>query len=224
MEPPILSNSTAAWRKNQRQQLRDNFKTGINLIDPAHQFHGGKVYDEIRGLYDDKYESAYHKIYLKENIEDASLIHLRLGDLGPKSNFPRNGSLQRFVGKDRAEILIKWVHDTYRTPIYLIGSQNAQDVELCRNLLKNCRKHLQVNSIDNFILYNDDVDFDIYLMIKCKKLIIGRSTFSFIPALLHRNTVRAEDWQHLHEMIGSVDCKKIRKIPVAVLGAPTAAL
>lgn len=36
LEPPILSNSTAAWRKNQRQQLRDNFKSGINLIDPAH--------------------------------------------------------------------------------------------------------------------------------------------------------------------------------------------
>jgi len=53
------------------------------------------------------------------------------------------------------------------------------------------------------ILGSNDIDYDLYLMMTCKNLIISRSTFTFIPAILQENIVYTyEDWEHYRDLKG----------------------
>ena len=56
------------------------------------------------------------------------------------------------------------------------------------------------------------MDLDIYVMTLCKHFIITRSTFGFIPALLHKNIVYSyDDWIHYKDLIQPKEtCNKIQ--------------
>jgi hypothetical protein len=180
-----------------------------NVLSFPDLFHNSKLYNELNLMYDDKFKE--HEIGVLHNIRQATIIHVRLGD---EINNTTEKWHAGWGGESQLIELINKASKRFATPIYLMTAPIQEDIDLCKNILKRCLNTLQIDAkdVDKFVLGTDNIDFDIYLMIKCKNLIIGRSTFAFIPALLHKNQVFAEKWENLEHLImgtGPLISKKI---------------
>tara|TARA_A100001011_G_C14253443_1_gene818972 strand:- start:81 stop:887 length:807 start_codon:yes stop_codon:yes gene_type:complete len=187
----------------------------ISNISFPDQFHNSPLYNEIRLMYDEKYNKFDINETIKINeIKEGTIIHVRLDDVRvrPNVNYPH---LQSFIGKDNLIKLIEKVYKRFQTRVYLMTTPNKQDIEICKNALEKCSEFLQIehSKLNNYILGSNDIDFDIYTMMQCKNLIISKSVFTFIPAILHKNTVYTyTEWEHYWDLIG--DSKISKKIQI----------
>tara|TARA_B110001469_G_scaffold64555_1_gene61829 strand:- start:12182 stop:13720 length:1539 start_codon:yes stop_codon:yes gene_type:complete len=174
-----------------------------NNIPFPELFYKSPFYYQLRLMYDKKYKNLNSNFFKK--ISQETIIYIRLGDVGPINSYNPNYNFQSFFGKEKLLKLIKYVYYKFNTKIYLMGTQNELDFELCRELLLKCNSFLKIpnNKINDYIINNPDIDYDIYLMLICKNLIIGRSTFTFIPAILHKNIVFSEEWCHYQEIFNN---------------------
>ena len=168
-------------------------------------FHNSSVFHEIRNLYFNKYKKSF--------TENATIIHVRLGDVEPSIKQTRRNK-QQFIGSQNLIHLINFIYEKFKTPIYLMTTPNKKDIEICYECLKKS-KYKSENHLKN-ILGSRDMDYDIFLMLTSKHLITSRSTFSFIPALLHKRIVYTyTDWKHYRDLIGTcVDGVKSEKFQI----------
>ena len=173
-------------------------------------FYKSKIFNELRNLYISKYKNKNNT-----DIQESTIIHVRLGDVYDNPN----GDLQDFIGEQDLILIINYVIDKFKNPLYLMTKfdffegdkemYDNRDKQICLNCLK--KSNFVTNDYNKHILGSDDMDYDIYLMMICKNLIISRSTFSFIPAILQKNVVYSyEDWRHFEDLKGSN--KESRKI------------
>tara|TARA_Y100000992_G_C21248079_1_gene484409 strand:- start:171 stop:986 length:816 start_codon:yes stop_codon:yes gene_type:complete len=162
-------------------------------------FHNSEIYNDIRNTYFDKYG--------KESLTSNSIIiHVRLDDV-IKYN---SGIKQQFIGKDNLIYLINHLLNKFELDIFLITTNNKIDKEICMECLKKSNFKMKRN-ISYYILGSNDIDYDIYLMMTSKVLILSRSTFSFIPAILHKNIVYTyTEWSHYFDLLGSDKSQKIQ--------------
>ena len=164
-------------------------------------FHNTTHFHELRQMYVDTFGDSV--------LEKCTIVHARLDDAGPAHNFQKFGIYQGFVGTENLITIIKWAQNKFELPVYIAGAQNQMDMELCKNILKQCN----VDKPDDFILYGNTIDHDIHAMMHADNLIVGRSTFAMMAGLLNNNTVYAEDWIHLRDMIGNNESKKFKIVP-----------
>ena len=110
---------------------------------------------------------------------------------------------QKFIGKDNLINLINDVLNKFELNIFLITTNNKIDKQICMECLKKSNFKMKRN-ISYYILGSNDIDYDIYLMMTSKVLIMSRSTFSFIPAILHKNIVYTyEGWGNYFYLLGT---------------------
>ena len=162
-------------------------------------FQNSEIYNQIRNRYFDKYGK-------KSLTSNAIIIHVRLDDMRTSNN----GINQQFIGKDNLIYLINHVLNKFELNIFLITTNNKKDKQICMECLKKSNFKMKKN-ISYYILGSNDIDYDIYLMMTSKILIMSRSTFSFIPAILHKNIVYTyTEWNHYYDLLGTYKSKKIQ--------------
>tara|TARA_B100000123_G_scaffold241725_1_gene195620 strand:- start:124 stop:915 length:792 start_codon:yes stop_codon:yes gene_type:complete len=170
-------------------------KTGKSFPDI---FHNSEIYNQIRNIYFDKYG--------KESfVSNAIIIHVRLDDVRTRNN----GINQQFIGKNNLISLINALLNKFELDIFLITTNNEIDKQICMECLKKSNFNMK-REVSYYILGSNDIDYDIYLMMTSKVLIISRSTFSFIPAILHKNIVYTYiEWNHYFDLLGTDKSQKI---------------
>jgi hypothetical protein len=157
-------------------------------------FYNSKESNDIFKLYDNKYKNNVNK-----NIIDSTIIHIRLGDVNHKNNTAH----QSFIGEERLIKLINYLFKKYKKPIYFMTSPNNKDKELIYNILRKSNI-IKKYKKTKFILGSHDIDYDLYLMMICKQLVISKSTFPYISALINKNTVYTTDnWIHYRDILGN---------------------
>ncbi len=127
--------------------------------------------------------------------DNTVIIHVRLDDM----TFRTTENKQEFIGEDNLLKLIKKLNEKYPGHhLRLVTSPVKEDIALCIKIAKLSG----VAAIS--VCGNDDLDYDLYQMMCCDVLILSRSTFSFIPALLHqgKEVYSYEKWKHLDELLG----------------------
>ena len=172
-------------------------KTGKSFPDI---FQNSEIYHQIRNRYFDKYGK-------KSFTSDAVIIHVRLDDMRTKKN---GKNKQQFIGEDNLICLINDVLKKFELNIFLITTNNEIDKQICAECLKKSNFKMERN-ISNYILGSDDIDYDIYLMMTSKVLIISCSNFSFVPAILHENIVYTyKKWTHYFDLLSTDNSHKIQ--------------
>ena len=153
-------------------------------------FHNSKMFNELRDLYTSKYGKSYIK------YKDSTIIHVRLDDVYNNELYDnKDNKLQQFLGEKNLILLINFILKKFKTSIYLMTTPNDRDKQICYNCLN--KSNYESDDYYKNILGSDDIDYDLYLMMNCKNLIIGRSTFTFIPAILQKNIVYTySNWNH----------------------------
>jgi hypothetical protein len=156
-------------------------------------FHNSKESNEIFNLYHNKYKNN-----IDTNIFNSIIIHIRLDDVAHRTEW----DYQEFIGEENLIKLINYLYKKYRKRIYFMMLPNIKDKELIYNILQKSnisKKYKQ----KQFILGSQDMDYDLYLMMICKQLIISKSTFPFISALVNKNIVyTTDDWIHYRDILG----------------------
>lgn len=158
-------------------------------------FYNSKIFHELRNLYISKYTNSPIK------YEDATIIHVRLDDV-----YNNNNHFQSFIGEENLILLINFLLKKFGEPIYIItgaymSAPNDRDRTICYDCLKKSKYEL--DDYYKNIIGSDDLDYDFYSMMTCRNLIIGGSTFPFIPSILQKNIVYTyEDWEHYRDIIG----------------------
>jgi hypothetical protein len=173
----------------------------LNDMSFPDYFHGTTHFKELKKMYENKFGNNY--------LKNCTIIHARLDDAGPAHNFQKFGIYQAFVGTENMVKIIKWAQGKFKLPVYIAGAQNAPDIELCRHILQQC----DVENVDDFILRGNTIDHDIYIMSRADNLIVGRSTFAMMAGLINENTVYAEDWVHLRDLVGNNNSRKFQTLP-----------
>ena len=121
-----------------------------------------------------------------------------------------SGIKQQFIGKDNLIYLINHLLNKFELDIFLITTNNEIDKEICMECLKKSNFKMK-REVSYYTLGSNDIDYDIYLMMTSKVLILSRSTFSFIPAILHKNIVYTyTEWIHYFDLLGSDKSQKIQ--------------
>ena len=128
-------------------------------------------------------------------------IHVRLDDLRDATDrMAPESRTQGFMGRDRLKELIALVHERFPYhKVQIITAPNPADLHLCRSIADSTRISCEISG-------SDDVDEDLFRMMNSDILIISRSTFGFIAALLHQGSqVYTETcWDHFDEFIGRI--------------------
>lgn len=162
-------------------------------------FHNSKIYYEVR----ERYFSKYGK---KSPTSDSIVIHVRLNDLRK----PKKNAVQEFIGEDNLIDLINALFQKFKLNIFLITSNNKQDQKICISCLNKSNFNMKRDA-SHHVLGSNDIDYDIYLMMTSKLLMMSHSTFSFIPAILHKNFVYSySEWIHYFDLLGTNESHKIQ--------------
>jgi hypothetical protein len=180
-------------------------------------FHGSAVYHEVNKMYEDHFkvvrESGQNEVI--EKVSSGCLIHVRLDDVW--NTHARKGDKQGFIGQKYLKALIKKAHKRFNLPIYLLTTPSEKDRNICIECLSDCITDLGLpedTDMEEYVLGSENLEFDIFTMIKSKELIISRSNFTFLPSLLHKNTVYTYTyWKHYWDLIGGdkdIVCNKIQ--------------
>jgi len=173
-------------------------KTGKPLPDA---FHDSKIYHDLRGMYLNKYGE-------KSPVSNSAIIHVRLDDRRDEEG----GEYQGFIGQDNLINLINSVQRKFQLNIFLMTANNEIDKEICANCLDKSLFTMHTDS-SHHVLGSDDMDYDYYLMMTSKVLIMSRSSFPFIPALLNENTAYSyTEWIHYFDLLGDLGSIKSNKI------------
>jgi len=153
-------------------------------------FYNTPIFIEIRTMYFDKFKTS--------TTETSTVIHVRMGDVYKKGRPNKQG----FIGEENLIKLINVVYNKFNTPIFLMVAPHPRDVNICLNCLK--KSNYNSDDYSKNILGSRNVDYDIFLMLSSKHLITSRSTFSFIPALLHKEIVYTyTDWAPYRWILGT---------------------
>lgn len=142
------------------------------------------------------YRNAAHEKSWRPPVDPQSLlaVHVRMDDLRYRSKPDK----QSFIGETELCELIRKLHDRYpRHHIHLITSPNASDIRTCDAVIDRSGVACSVSG-------SEDIDFDLYVMMCSDILILSRSTFGFIAALLHQGSAvySYTNWTHFAELVG----------------------
>ena len=133
-----------------------------------------------------------------DNNQKTLIIHVRLDDM----RFLKTRNNQEFIGEKRLINLMMYLEDKYQGyKQYLMTTPHPEDIRLCENIAES-------SGVKNaVVISNDDVDLDLYIMMHSNVLILSRSTFGFVSALLHQGeeVFSYEKWRHLDELLGGYD-------------------
>ncbi len=122
------------------------------------------------------------------------VVHVRMDDLATRSKPDK----QSFIGETELGALISRLHRKFPAHhIHLVTSPNAHDIALCDSVIERTGVACSVSG-------NHDIDFDLYTMMCSDVLILSRSTFGFIAALLHQGSAvySYTNWTHFAELAG----------------------
>lgn len=175
-------------------------------------FYKSQLYNEINIMYDNKYNDV-----LLTKYKHSTIIHVRLDDM---YNNKMSDSHQEFIGINELRDLSINAYNTFKKNIYVITSPNKRDYNICYNVLNKIKNIINIKNVKEHIISNIDIDKDIYIMKICKVLILSKSTFPFIAALLNENISYTyyKSWIHYDDIIGrnSYQCNKINNIKLII--------
>lgn len=123
------------------------------------------------------------------------VIHVRLDDIRHQEKENKQG----FIGEQNLRELIEKLHSRYPAHhIHLVTSPNKADIATCQAAVSS-------SNVDCTVSGNADIDYDLYLMMRSDILILSRSTFGFIAALLHQGSAvfSYTNWAHFEELVGA---------------------
>tara|TARA_B100000035_G_scaffold97494_3_gene82716 strand:+ start:1851 stop:2768 length:918 start_codon:yes stop_codon:yes gene_type:complete len=168
------------------------------------QFYNSGCFHKLKSKFHEKYDIMFRNNYDYNSICNSTLIHCRLDDT---CKGEKGFVYQCFIGKQKLIKLINHCYKKFKCPVYLITNNDKSDKDFLIDIMKECNQDIINNQkqISNYIIGNDDVEFDIYIMMKCKNLIMSITTFPILSALLQDNTVYYTDD---HFLLKTVLCKK----------------
>ena len=180
-------------------------------------FHNSDVYKEVNLIYENHFKTIRepNQKEIIEKVSNGCLIHVRLDDVS--DTHARKGDKQGFIGQKYLKKLMINCHKRFKLPIYLLTTPSKKDQKICIECYNNCKNELDIpidTDMSEYVFGSENLEFDIYTMIKSKQLIISRSNFTFLPSMLHKNTVYTYTyWRHYWDLIGGdkkIKCNKIQ--------------
>jgi hypothetical protein len=124
------------------------------------------------------------------------MVHVRLDDM----SYKKKDKKQAFIGEGGLASLLEKLRAIYSEhEIIIVTSPLKQDIALCAKVISDSGVH------NAKVLASKDIDYDLYIMMLADVLILSRSTFSFVSALLHQGAeiYSYETWTHLDELLGA---------------------
>jgi hypothetical protein len=154
-------------------------------------------------------EALEQRWTLPHESHDLIVIHVRLGDIKEHEKENKQG----FIGEENLAQLITLLHGRYAEhQLHLVTSPDPKDIRLCESVVKRSNVKCSVSG-------NNNIDYDLYLMMCSDILILSRSTFCFIAGLLHQGShvYSSTNWQHFEELIGPYPATGNNKVQSKVL-------
>jgi len=180
--------NTEGWFHGQHEKLMQH-TGGKPLPDVIAE---SELKKEFFGYY--RRESQIRHWTLPFDANELITIHVRLGDVKDKERPDKQG----FIGEEKLVELIRKLHSQHpHHHIHLVTSPNKADIDTCQLVIEK-------SNVDCTVLGSDDVDYDLYLMMCSDVLILSRSTFCFVAALLHQGSsvFSYTRWIHFNELVG----------------------
>ena len=131
---------------------------------------------------------------LPADCGEAIAVHVRLDDIKGREKPNKQG----FIGEEKLVQLIVTLHAQYpHHAIRLVTSPNKTDFDICR-------RAIALSNVECSVSGSDDIDYDLYLMMCSDILILSRSTFGLVAALLHQGSAvfSYTTWTHFEELVG----------------------
>ena len=152
------------------------------------QFYNSDCFNDLKLKFYEKYHTKFENNYDSKSICNSTIIHCRLDDT---CKGKRTFVYQEFIGKVNLIKLINHCYEKFKCPVYLITNNDKSDKDFLIDIMKECSENVisSQKEFSNYVIGNDDVELDVYIMMKCKNLVMSKTTFPILSALLQDNTV-----------------------------------
>ncbi len=155
----------------------------------------GEIFDRFRA------EAARSSWVLPPVGRKSIGMHVRLDDL--RDSVVRTAvetRKQGFMGRAKLKELLRVL--SRRFPghdIHIVTSPNKEDRQLCAETATAAGVVCGIQASRN-------VDEDLFYLMNCDILVLSRSTFGFVAALLHQGSLvfTSDEWDHLDELLGRI--------------------